>query len=311
MSQRYLIADVGKRHDPRPSGIARQLGGWHIPMPYISVGSENTRDIDLYYEDDGIGKPVVLVHGHPLDVHSWEKQLPPLLDAGYRVITYDRRGCGLSSRPTVGYDFDTFAADLNMLFEVLDVNDAVLAGFSMGTGEVGRYLARYGPERISKAVFVAPLVPYLLRTDGNPAGVEGTVFTDAMAAAVKDYHAYCTEFCANLYNVDEHAGRGGLDPLAATAFRGESETSVFVSVAAMVTWATDFRADIAKIAGYDLPAMILHGTGDRILPIDSTARPFHRLLPNATYIELDGAPHGLLWTDAEEATDALLTFLKS
>ncbi|MGA5796318.1 alpha/beta fold hydrolase [Streptomyces cellulosae] len=139
-------------------------------MPFITVGQENSTNIDLYYEDHGTGQPVVLIHGYPLDGHSWEKQTAALLAAGYRVITYDRRGFGQSSQPTTGYDYDTFAADLNTVMETLDLRDAVLVGFSMGTGEVGRYLGTYGSGRVAKAAFLASLEPYLLKTDDNPTG---------------------------------------------------------------------------------------------------------------------------------------------
>ena len=280
-------------------------------MPFINVGMDNTTDIDIYYEDQGTGQPVVLIHGYPLDGHSWQKQLPPLLDAGYRVITYDRRGFGRSNQPTIGYDYDTFAADLNMLIEVLDVTDVVLAGFSMGTGEVGRYLGNYGPGRVDKAVFMAPLEPYLLKTDDNPAGVDGTVFAATLSAAVKDPCAYFRDFYANFYNTDENLGTRVSEKVVETSWHVASSTSAYASVAALVTWTTDFRCDVGKIAGYDLPVMILQGTHDRILPIDSTARAFRKLLPRAHYVELDNAPHGLLWTYADEANDALLPFLES
>ena len=139
-------------------------------MPFITVGQENTTDIELYYEDHGTGQPVVLIHGFPLDGHSWEKQSAALLAAGHRVITYDRRGFGRSSQPTVGYDYDTFAADLNTVLEKLDLRDAVLVGFSMGTGEVGRYLGTYGSARIAKAAFLGSLEPCLVKSDDNPGG---------------------------------------------------------------------------------------------------------------------------------------------
>src|SRR3954462_8153409 len=163
-------------------------------MPYITVAQQNSTAIDLYYEDHGDGQPVVLIHGFPLDGHSWEKQTAALLDAGYRVITYDRRGFGKSSQPTEGYDYDTFAADLKTILETLDLNDAVLVGFSMGTGEVARYLGTYGSARVAKAVFLGSLEPYLLQADDNPTGVPQSVF-DGLAEAVKaDRYAFFTEF---------------------------------------------------------------------------------------------------------------------
>src|SRR5437868_6436370 len=145
-------------------------------MPYVNVGAENSGRIDLYYEDHGAGSPVVLIHGYPLNGHSWEMQVPVLLDAGHRVITYDRRGFGDSSQPTVGYDYDTFAADLNALMEKLDLRGDTLVGFSMGTGEVTRYLGRYGSARVSKAVLLGPIPPFLLQTSDNPQGVPQSVF---------------------------------------------------------------------------------------------------------------------------------------
>jgi non-heme chloroperoxidase len=279
-------------------------------MPFITVGKENTTDIDLYYEDHGAGQPVVLIHGYPLDGHSWERQLPALLDAGHRVITYDRRGFGQSSQPTSGYDYDTFAADLNTVLTVLDLSEAVLVGFSMGTGEVGRYLASYGPRRVSKAVFMASLEPYLLKSADNPAGVDGTVFDGLMAAAAKDRYAFFKDFFDSFYNTDENLGTRLSEGVVQSSFRVAAGSSAYASVAAIRAWTTDFRGDLATIATYDLPVMILHGTHDRALPIDSTGRPFHKLLPSAHYVELDGAPHGLLWTHADEVNEALLTFLR-
>jgi non-heme chloroperoxidase len=279
-------------------------------MPFITVGKENTTDIDLYYEDHGAGQPVVLIHGYPLDGHSWERQLPALLDAGHRVITYDRRGFGQSSQPTSGYDYDTFAADLNTVLTVLDLSEAALVGFSMGTGEVGRYLSSYGPRRVSKAVFLASLEPYLLKSADNPAGVDGSVFDGLVAAAARDRYAFFKDFFDSFYNTDENLGTRLSEGVVQSSFRVAAGSSAYASVAAIRAWTTDFRGDLATIATYDLPVMILHGTHDRALPIDSTGRPFHKLLPSAHYVELDGAPHGLLWTHADEVNEALLTFLR-
>src|SRR4051794_29577830 len=175
-------------------------------MAFITAGNETSAPIELYYEDHGAGTPVVLIHGYPLDGHSWEKQVPPLLDAGYRVITYDRRGFGRSSQPTVGYDFDTFAADLNALVEHLDLRGAALVGFSMGTGEVARYLSNYGAGRVAKAAFLASLQPFLLKTDDNPGGLDGSVFEGIEQAARGDRYAYFDEFYKNFYNADENLG---------------------------------------------------------------------------------------------------------
>ncbi|MFI2351785.1 alpha/beta fold hydrolase [Streptomyces sp. NPDC019443] len=275
-------------------------------MPFITVGQENTTDIDLYYEDHGTGQPVVLIHGYPLDGHSWEKQLPALLDAGYRVITYDRRGFGQSSQPTTGYDYDTFAADLNTVMETLDLTDTILVGFSMGTGEVGRYLGTYGSARVAKAAFLAGLEPYLLKTDDNPTGVDRTVFEGILAAVTQDRYAYFTDFYQAFYNLDENLGTRISEDVVRANWATAAGASAHASRAAVPTWTTDFRNDIPKI---DVPALILHGTADRILPIEATAQPFHSALPHADYIVIEDAPHGLLWTHAEEVNNALLTFL--
>ncbi len=276
-------------------------------MSYITVGTENSTSIDLYYEDHGTGQPVVLIHGYPLDGHSWEKQTAALLDAGYRVITYDRRGFGQSSQPTTGYDYDTFAADLNVVLETLDLNDVVLAGFSMGTGEVGRYLGTYGSKRVAKAAFLASLEPFLLKTDDNPEGAAPIEFFQGIVSDVKaDRYAYFTEFYKNFYNTDENLGSRLSEEVLRHSWDVAAGAGAVASAAAPLTWFTDFRADIAKI---DVPTLILQGTADRILPIDATGRPFSRLLPQATYVEIEGAPHGLLWTHADQVNEALLAFL--
>ena len=275
-------------------------------MPYITVGQENGTDIELYYEDHGSGRPVVLIHGYPLDGHSWEKQIPALLEAGNRVITYDRRGFGRSSQPTTGYDYDTFAADLDALMRELDLLDTVLVGFSMGTGEVGRYLGTYGSRRVAKAVFLASLEPFLLKTDDNPTGVDQSVFDGILEAVKKDRYAYFTSFYEAFYNLDETLGSRISEEALRNSWNVAAGASAHASIAAVPTWITDFRADVAKV---DVPTLILHGTADRILPIDATGRPFHALLPTAEYVEIEGAPHGLLWTHAEEVTAALIAFL--
>ncbi|MEU6982224.1 alpha/beta hydrolase [Streptomyces sp. NPDC046324] len=276
-------------------------------MPHITVGQENSTSIDLYYEDHGTGQPVVLIHGFPLDGHSWERQSAALLGAGHRVITYDRRGFGRSSQPTTGYDYDTFAADLNTVLETLDLTDTVLVGFSMGTGEVARYVARYGSARIAKVAFLASLEPCLLKTDDNPGGIAPKEFFDGIVAAVKgDRYAYYTAFFKDFYNLDENLGTRISEEAVRNSWNTAALGGSFAASAAPSTWYTDFRADIPAI---DVPALILHGTGDRILPVEGTGRPFHKALPAAEYIEIEGAPHGLLWTHAEEVNKALLAFL--
>jgi pimeloyl-ACP methyl ester carboxylesterase len=222
------------------------------------------------------------------------------------VITYDRRGFGSSSQPTVGYDYDTFAADLNALVEHLDLRGAALVGFSMGTGEVVRYLAKYGSSRVAKAAFLASLQPYLLKTEDNPGGVDGSVFAGIEQAARADRYAFFDEFYKNFYNTDENLGGRLSEAALRASWSVAAGAGAFACVACVPTWPTDFRADIARI---DVPALILHGTADRIVPIDVTGRPFRALLPAADYVELAGAPHGLLWTHHEEVTAALLSFL--
>jgi len=277
-------------------------------MAYITVGTENSTDIELYYEDHGSGQAVVLIHGYPLDGSSWEKQAAALLEAGYRVITYDRRGFGKSSKPTAGYDYDTFAADLKVLLDTVDVNDAVLVGFSMGTGEVARYISAYGSARVAKAVFLGSLEPYLLDPEEGTDGVPQEVFDGLLEAAKADRYAFFTEFFKNFYNSDTFLGTPRLSEESVRASWGlAAQAGAFASVAAQPTWPTDFRADIPKI---DVPTLIVHGTADRILPIDVTGRPFSRALPDADYLEIDGAPHGMLWTHGAEINEALLAFLK-
>ncbi|MFM9919561.1 alpha/beta fold hydrolase [Lacisediminihabitans sp. H27-G8] len=275
-------------------------------MSTITVGTENSTDIELYYEDHGSGQPVVLIHGYPLDGSSWEKQSTVLLDAGYRVITYDRRGFGKSSQPTVGYDYDTFAADLKAVLDALDLNDVVLVGFSMGTGEVARYLGTYGSGRIAKAVFLGSLEPFLLKTDDNPTGVPQEVFDGLLNAVTADRFAFFTAFYQNFYNLDENLGSRVSQDVVDVSQAIAGGSSFFASVAAQPTWLTDFRGDIPKI---DVPTLIVHGTADRVLPIDATGRVFAKSLPSAEYVEIEGAPHGMLWSHYAEVNAALLGFL--
>ena len=277
-------------------------------MAFVTVGTENSTDVELYYEDHGSGQPVLLIHGYPLDGSSWEKQATALLDAGYRVITYDRRGFGKSSKPTAGYDYDTFAADLNTLLNRLELNNIVLVGFSMGTGEIARYLSVYGSARVARAAFLGSLEPFLLKTDDNPDGVPQEVFDGLTEAVTADRYAFFTEFFKNFYNTDTFLGTPRLSQEAVNAsWNVAAGAGATASVAAQPTWLTDFRADIPRI---DVPALIVHGTADNILPIDSTGRLFAKALPSADYVEIDGAPHGLLWTHAAEVNEALLAFLK-
>jgi len=276
-------------------------------MPFITVGQENTADIDLAYNDQGSGQPVVLIHGFPLNGASWEKQTDALLEAGYRVITYDRRGFGSSSQPSVGYDYDTFAADLATILDVLDLTDVVLVGFSMGTGEVARYLSRYGSDRIAKAAFLGSLEPYLLITDEHPDGAGPLEFFQGISDSVKkDRYAFFAGFFADFYNLDENLGSRISEEALRNSWNVAASSGAYAAAAAPLTWPTDLRADIDAIT---VPALIVHGTADNILPIDKTGRKFAELLPDATYAEIEGAPHGLLWTHADEVNEHLLGFL--
>lgn len=275
-------------------------------MAFITVGRQNSSAIELHYEDHGTGQAVVLIHGYPLDGRSWERQEAVLLAAGYRVITYDRRGFGRSSQPTTGYDYDTFASDLKELLEALELNDVALVGFSMGTGEIARYLGHYGSARIDKVAFLGSLQPYLLQTEENPQGVPRSVFDDIEQASRGDRFAWFDSFFANFYNTDANLGTRISEAALRAHTAVAAGSSWFASSAVVESWLSDFRPDIPFI---DVPALIVHGTEDRILPIDSTGRPFSKMLPEARYIELEGAPHGLLWTHATEVNEALLEFL--
>ena len=275
-------------------------------MPYVTVGTENSAAIEIHYEDHGSGQPVVLIHGYPLDSSSWEKQTAVLLEAGKRVITYDRRGFGRSDRPTSGHDYDTYAADLSGLLSALELRDAVLVGFSMGTGEVVRYISRYGSHRVAKAVFIGAILPFMLKTDENPSGVPQEA-VDGMLDAIKaDRYAFFTGFLQNFYNAEENLGTRISEEALRYSWQLSTSMSPYTSIWAPATWYTDFRPDIDKI---DVPTLIMHGTGDRNVPIDMTSRVLAKNLPSTTYIEIEGAPHGMLWTHGEEINKALLDFL--
>ncbi|MCQ2002082.1 alpha/beta fold hydrolase [Arthrobacter zhaoxinii] len=278
-------------------------------MGFIAVGTENSTTIHLYYEDHGTGQPVVLIHGYPLDGHSWERQTRELLAAGYRVITYDRRGFGQSSKAGSGYDYDTFAADLFTVLETLDLRDVILVGFSMGTGELARYVSRHGHERIAKLAFLASLEPFLVAREDNPEGVPQEVFDGIEATAREDRYAWFTNFYSDFYNLSENLG-SRISQEAVTASWNTATSSAPVAAYAVVpTWIEDFRADVDAVRESGKPVLILHGTADKILPIDATGRRFRKLVPDAAYVEIDGAPHGLLWTHAAEVNKALLEFV--
>ncbi len=275
-------------------------------MPTITVGKENSGNIDLYYEDHGSGNPVILVHGWPLSGAAWEKQVPVLLEAGHRVITYDRRGFGESSKPTTGYDYDTFAADLNKLVTTLNLQDAALVGFSMGGGEVARYLGTYGSKRVSKAVFIASIPPFLLKTADNPEGVDGGVFEGIKKGIVADRLAFLSQFLSNFYNLDVLGGKLISDQAVQLSWNigaGASPTGTLDCVSA---WLSDFRNDLKKI---DVPTLVIHGDSDRILPLSATGKRTPEFVKGSKLVVVEGGPHGLTWTHAEKVNRALLDFL--
>ncbi len=276
-------------------------------MPYVTVGKENSAPIELYYEDHGAGRPVVLIHGFPLNGRAWERQERALLGAGFRVIAYDRRGFGRSSQPTIGYDYDTFAADLDKLLTALDLRDAYLAGHSMGGGEIARYLGRYGSARVRRAVIVSGVPPYLLKTPETPNGVPQEVFDQIAAALTADRAAYFTEWNKNFFNLDETLGTRISAEVVQDAWNTAVAASPEGTIACVATWHTDFRADLAKI---DIPVLVMHGTADRILPIEACGPRTHELIGGSEYVAVEGAGHGLCWTHADEVSAELLRFFK-
>jgi non-heme chloroperoxidase len=275
-------------------------------MARLAVGTEYSAPIEIHYEDHGAGDPIVLIHGYPLNGNSWERQERELLAGGFRVIRYDRRGFGRSSQPTAGYDYDTFAADLNALLEHLDVNDIVLAGFSMGTGEVTRYLGTYGSARVRKAALFGAIPPFLLKTDDNPEGVDGGVFEGIKAAIVADRYAYFKDFLDNFYNVDKLMPERISEQAWQASFNVAAGASPYATYACVDTWLTDFREDLPKI---DVPVLVVHGTEDRILPFEATAARLPALIDDVRLVEVEGGPHNIGWTHPEEVNSALLEFV--
>jgi non-heme chloroperoxidase len=275
-------------------------------MPRCEVGTQNGAPIEIHYEDHGSGQPVVLIHGYPLDGNSWERQERELLSAGYRVISYDRRGFGRSSQPTVGYDYDTLAADLNALLEQLELQDVILVGFSMGTGEVTRYLSRYGSGRVRKAALLGAIPPFLLKRDDNPEGVDGQVFEDIKAAIVEDRYAYFKDFLDNFYNVDVLAPDRISEQAWQASFNVAAGASPHATYVCVDSWLTDFREDLPEI---DVPVLVVHGTEDRILPIAATADRLPDLIADVRLVRVEGGPHNIGWTHPEEVNKALLDFV--
>jgi non-heme chloroperoxidase len=275
-------------------------------MPYISVGKENSGSIDLYYEDHGSGTPVVLIHGYPLSGRAWEKQLPVLMEDGRRVITYDRRGFGHSSQPTGGYDYDTFATDLNALMEALDLRDAVLVGHSMGTGEVTRYISKFGSARVAKGVLISPIPPFLLQADDNPEGVPGSAFDGFMQSARADSAAWMKSFLDLFFNIDKTRGTLVSDQYYQACFNIASAASAAGTVACIPTWETDFRADLPRL---DVPMLCVQGDADRVLPYPKTGKRLPGMIKNLQLDVIEDGPHAICWTHADQVNSALLKFI--
>jgi non-heme chloroperoxidase len=275
-------------------------------MPHVTVGKENSGNIELYYEDHGSGMPVVLIHGYPLSGASWEKQVPVLLNAGYRVITYDRRGFGKSSQPTEGYNYDTFAEDLHKLITQLKLRDFTLVGFSMGGGEIARYFGKYGSKGASKAVIIGGVPPFLLKTDDNPEGVDASVFEGIQKAVAADRYAFFTEFFKNFYNTDLILGKRVSEQVVQASWNIAAGASATASLECVPTWHEDFREDLARI---DVPTLVIHGDDDRIVPITAAGLRTAKLIKGARLLVVKGGPHCITWTHAEEVNAELLSFL--
>ena len=276
-------------------------------MPYVTVGKENSGNIELYYEDHGGGDTVVLIHGYPLSGASWEKQTAALLDAGFRVITYDRRGFGQSSKPTTGYNYDTFAEDLRKLVTQLELRDFALVGFSMGGGEVARYLGRYGSKGLSKAVFIASVPPFLLKTPDNPKGLDSSVFDGIQKAVAADRYAFFTEFFKNFYNTDLLLGKRVSEQVVQSSWSVAAGASATASLACVPTWHEDFRKDLSRI---DVPTLVIHGDADRIVPFPASGQLTAKLVRGARLVWVKDGPHCIIWTHSDEVNAALLDFLK-
>jgi len=275
-------------------------------MPYVNVGKENSGNIDLHYEDHGAGKPIVLIHGYPLSGSSWEKQVAALLAAGHRVITYDRRGFGKSSQPTAGYNYDTFAEDLHKLLSHLNLRNFALVGFSMGGGEVARYIGKYGSSGVSNAVFISSVPPFLLKTADNPEGVDAAVFEGIQKAVASDRYAFFTEFFKNFYNTDVFLGKRISQEAVQASWNVAAGASATASLACVPTWHEDFRANLARI---DIPTLVIHGDADRIVPLSAAGQKTAKLVKGARLVTIKDGPHAVNWTHAEEVNAELVSFL--
>jgi non-heme chloroperoxidase len=277
-------------------------------MPYITAGTENSADIRLYYEDHGSGSPVVLIHGYPLSGASWEKQVPALLRAGHRVVTYDRRGFGKSDQPAVGYNYDTFAEDLRHIVQALELRDVSLVGFSMGGGEVARYVGKFGTRGVHRAVIIGGIPPFLLKTADNASGVDASVFEGIQKAVATDRYSFLSEFFRNFYNTDVFLGSRISQEAVQASWNVAAGASPVASLACVSSWLEDFRPDLARL---DIPTLVIQGAADRIVPIDAAGRRTAQLVAGARLITIDDGPHAVNWTHSEEVNQELIAFLKS
>jgi non-heme chloroperoxidase len=276
-------------------------------MPFVTVGRENSGAIRVHYEDHGTGDPVVLVHGYLSDGYWWEKQETALLAAGYRVITYDRRGSGASSRPAAGYDYDTLSGDLAALLDRLDLHGVTLAGFGMGTGEVVRYLAARGSGRVSRAALLAPLPPFLVKAaPGNPRGIDGSVLAEFTARLLADRPAATKAYIDDCYNIDLLGGIIVSDQAWQNAFCSALRTTLAAAVGCVAAWKEDFRADLARI---QVPLLVMQGSQDRVLPPGATGNRLPPLLADARHVLIQDGPHAITWTHAAEVNKELLRFI--
>lgn len=277
-------------------------------MPYLAVGTDKDSEVRLSYADYGEGKPVVLMHGWPLSHRMWEAQIPALVEAGYRVIAYDRRGFGDSDKPWTGYEYDTFASDLNTLLEELDLSEVSLVGFSMGGGEVARYIGTYGSERAEKAVLMSAVTPYLLKTDDNPDGVDESVFEEMLEGVRTDRPGFLEGFTKKFVNWDTD----GKQILSEAALRHAWDIGVWASPKATLECikafsSTDFRDDLKK---FDVPTLIMHGDADQIVPFEVSGQRAAELIPGSKTVIIKGGSHGITYTAPSEVNQALLAFLE-
>lgn len=276
---------------------------------YIKVGKENSANIDLYYEDYGKGQPVILIHGWPLSGLSWEKQISALLSNGYRVIVYDRRGFGYSSKPSIGYNYDTFAKDLRRIISKLFLKNVILVGFSMGGGEIARYIKNFGERGISKVIFISSVTPFLIKASNNPKGVDLNLIEGILNALAADRPAFLSEFFKNFYNLDVLEGKLISSEVVKLSFNVAAAASPTATIDCVTAWSsTDFRKDLKKIK---VPALIIHGDADRTVPIDISAKRTNELIEKSELVIIEDAPHGLIWTHAEKVNHEILSFLAS